>query len=153
MSRVCRGKGNVDQFVSQGGGNTLRSNFRDKATAIGNSLSFCSLLVLPFFFVTPHFTFLSRTKHYRQARTTMEIDSLTFLQPTNTPTLPEPETNSSSSLDIFPRKRPLHQDDPFFQEGAYEYKAAWLRLEDADAYIPDLNEPESNTHRTYVFTF
>ncbi|KAF9122745.1 hypothetical protein BGX30_001803 [Mortierella sp. GBA39] len=78
----------------------------------------------------------------------MEIDPPTFLQPTDTPTPPELETDSSSSLDTFPRKRPLHQDDAFFQEGTYEYKAAWLRLEDADAYIPDLNEPENNTHRT-----
>ncbi|KAF9138635.1 hypothetical protein BG015_002314 [Linnemannia schmuckeri] len=78
----------------------------------------------------------------------MEIDPPTFLQSAGTPTPPGVETNSRSSLDVFPRKRPLHQDDPFFQEGAYEYKAAWLRLEDADAYIPDLNEPEDNTHRT-----
>ncbi|KAF9951746.1 hypothetical protein BGZ72_006791 [Mortierella alpina] len=47
------------------------------------------------------------------------------------------------------RKRPLHQDDPFFQEGTYEYKAAWLRLEDANAYIPDLNDPDDNTHSEY----
>ncbi|KAG0273388.1 hypothetical protein BGZ97_010718, partial [Linnemannia gamsii] len=78
----------------------------------------------------------------------MEIDPPTFLQSTDTPTPPGIETNSCSSLDIFPRKRPLHQDDPFFQEGTYEYKAAWLRLEDANAYIPDLNEPEDNAHRT-----
>lgn len=83
----------------------------------------------------------------------MEIDPPTFLQQTDTPKHSELETNSCSSLDIFPRKRPLHQDDPFFQEGTYEYKAAWLRLEDADAYIPDLNEPENSAHRMYVFTF
>ncbi|KAF8935634.1 hypothetical protein BGZ47_009817 [Haplosporangium gracile] len=78
----------------------------------------------------------------------MEIDPPTFPQSADTPTLPGVENNSGSSLDVFPRKRPLHQDDPFFQEGTYEYKAAWLRLEDADAYIPDLNEPEDNTYRT-----
>ncbi|KAG0065403.1 hypothetical protein BGZ90_001791 [Linnemannia elongata] len=77
----------------------------------------------------------------------MEIDPPTFFQQTDTPKPSELETNSCSSLDIFPRKRPLHQDDPFFQEGTYEYKAAWLRLEDADAYIPDLNEPENSAHR------
>ncbi|KAF9109190.1 hypothetical protein BGX27_007885 [Mortierella sp. AM989] len=42
----------------------------------------------------------------------------------------------------FPKKRPLRQDDPFFQEGLYEYKAAWLRLEDENAYIPDMTEAE-----------
>ncbi|KAF9169477.1 hypothetical protein BGX21_001326 [Mortierella sp. AD011] len=45
----------------------------------------------------------------------------------------------------FPKKRPLLQDDPFFQEGVYEYKAAWLRLEDENAYIPDMIE-DSETH-------
>ncbi|KAF9928876.1 hypothetical protein BGZ67_006726 [Mortierella alpina] len=47
------------------------------------------------------------------------------------------------------RKRPLHQDDPFFQEGDYEYKAAWIRLEDANAYIPDLNDSDDDTRTEY----
>ncbi|KAI1313391.1 hypothetical protein EDD11_002657 [Mortierella claussenii] len=52
---------------------------------------------------------------------------------------------TDNRLVSFPRKRPLRQDDPFFQEGAYEYKAAWLRLEDADAYIPDMIDAEDET--------
>ncbi|KAF9083631.1 hypothetical protein BGX23_011276 [Mortierella sp. AD031] len=80
----------------------------------------------------------------------MEIDPPTFHESADTPTPPglETTTASNSSLDFFPRKRPLHQDDPFFQEGTYEYKAAWLRLDDANAYIPDLTDPDDNIHRT-----
>ncbi|KAF9560076.1 hypothetical protein EC968_006351 [Mortierella alpina] len=50
---------------------------------------------------------------------------------------------------VHPRKRPLHQDDSFFQEGAYEYKAAWIRLEDSNAYIPDLNDSDEETRSEY----
>ncbi|KAF9119277.1 hypothetical protein BGW39_000425 [Mortierella sp. 14UC] len=82
----------------------------------------------------------------------MEIDPPTFHQSTDTSTPAGIETSNNNNLDTFPRKRPLHQDDPFFQEGTYEYKAAWLRLEDANAYIPDLNEPEDHTHRTVAQT-
>ncbi|KAG0373682.1 hypothetical protein BGX24_011386 [Mortierella sp. AD032] len=86
----------------------------------------------------------------------MEIDPPAFPQSADTSTLtgtsiPIGIVTSNIGLDTFPRKRPLHQDDPFFQEGTYEYKAAWLRLEDANAYIPDLNEPEDTTNRTKAF--
>jgi hypothetical protein len=80
----------------------------------------------------------------------MEIDPPTFRQPADTSASVGTET-SNIFLNTFPKKRPLHQDDPFFQEGTYEYKAAWLRLEDANAYIPDLNEPEDNARRMYVY--
>ena len=59
-------------------------------------------------------------------------------------------------LPLQQRKRPLHQDDPFFQEGTYEYKAAWKRLEDENAYIPDLSDSDTDngtgidySHRLY----
>ncbi|KAF9960276.1 hypothetical protein BGZ70_008647, partial [Mortierella alpina] len=51
--------------------------------------------------------------------------------------------DQQGSLPPQQRKRPLHQDDPFFQEGTYEYKAAWIRLEDANAYIPDLSDSDN----------
>jgi hypothetical protein len=79
----------------------------------------------------------------------MEID-----QPTSTVTsgsnsdsgspITSPATPVKGSIETltFPRKRPLRQDDPFFQEGRYEYKAAWLRLEDEHAYVPAMIEAE-----------
>ncbi|KAG0002009.1 hypothetical protein BGZ65_002997 [Modicella reniformis] len=48
------------------------------------------------------------------------------------------------TLLTFPRKRARRQDDLFFQEGIYEYKAAWLRLEDENAYIPDILDTEND---------
>ncbi|KAG0196898.1 hypothetical protein BGX28_009631, partial [Mortierella sp. GBA30] len=64
------------------------------------------------------------------------------------------ESGASDPLLLRSKKRPLHQDDPFFQEGTYEYKAAWMRLEVADAYFPDMGSPEDSkdsesSHRLY----
>ncbi|KAF9931415.1 hypothetical protein FBU30_010251 [Linnemannia zychae] len=83
----------------------------------------------------------------------MEIDPPAFRQTTDTSSPPVAvASNGNSNLISFPRKRPLQQDDPFFLEGNYEYKAAWLKLEDSNTYIPDLNEPEKSSYRTTAQT-
>ncbi|GJJ78483.1 hypothetical protein EMPS_10842 [Entomortierella parvispora] len=46
--------------------------------------------------------------------------------------------SNPSHLPYF-KKRPRPQDDPFFDEGTYEYKASWLRLTEEDAYMPELD--------------
>ena len=95
----------------------------------------------------------------------MEIDQPAFTPPSNGSSDADSVATSvatpaadNSNLITFPKKRSLCQDDPFFQEGSYEYKAAWLRLEDANAYIPDMPEDEyddhekTHTHFTYATT-
>ncbi|KAG0300742.1 hypothetical protein BGZ98_008932 [Dissophora globulifera] len=78
----------------------------------------------------------------------MEIDSSALTGFSNNGSNTESAFTTSSdnkSLHITPfGKRPRQQDDPFFQEGAYEYKSAWLRLQDADAYIPDMVEGDDD---------
>ncbi|KAF9345704.1 hypothetical protein BGX26_002821 [Mortierella sp. AD094] len=86
----------------------------------------------------------------------MEIDQPAANASSSSIGEPAANANSSSIGDTlneysgsaFPKKRPLLQDDPFFQEGVYEYKAAWLRLEDENAYIPDMVEAEDGETHT-----
>jgi len=49
------------------------------------------------------------------------------------------ENGMTSQSGPYFRKRPRPQDDPFFDEGAYEYKASWMRLTEEDAYMPELD--------------
>lgn len=66
----------------------------------------------------------------------MEIDSTL----TSLPLILSPTSLHDLLASPRPVKRPRAQDDPFFQEGTYEYKAAWLCLQAEEMYVSPPND-------------